>query len=205
MKLNKIETSEALSLTKPSYSVPPELEAAWLGYKHSIQGGKKNEEEQESFWKNVVEDVEKGLGLVKPWKRDGAEEVEAELLGKGRGHGVPLSGQSGLSLTCFVFSLFTECLCSSSLFILRLLHSTSIQRSPPTSSTSPFILFSAFFFFSPAPPKRQRRRYMQTTQTFNTTLPSPSERPLKRSRWSWTLVVQTCGFLERHALRLLVS
>ena len=93
MKLNKIETSEALSLTKPSYSVPPELEAAWLGYKHSIQGGKKNEEEQESFWKNVVEDVEKGLGLVKPWKRDGAEEVEAELLGKGRGHGVPLSGQ----------------------------------------------------------------------------------------------------------------
>ena len=147
MKLNKIETSEALSLTKPSYSVPPELEAAWLGYKHSIQGGKKNEEEQESFWKNVVEDVEKGLGLVKPWKRDGAEEVEAELLGKGRGHGVPLSGQSGLSLTCFVFSLFTECLCSSSLFILRLLHSTSIHRSPPISSTPPFIHFSAFSSF----------------------------------------------------------
>ena len=147
MKLNKIETSEALSLTKPSYSVPPELEAAWLGYKHSIQGGKKNEEEQESFWKNVVEDVEKGLGLVKPWKRDGGDEVEAELLGKGRGQGVPLSGQSGLQFPLARSGLFTEycfillrCLYFAfsprSRFTVRLRHRRHLLSffSPPFSS-----------------------------------------------------------------------
>jgi len=146
MKLNKIETSEALSLTKPSYSVPPELEAAWLGYKHSIQGGKKNEEEQESFWKNVVEDVEKGLGLVKPWKRDGGDEVDAELLGKGRGHGVPLSGQSGFELE----SLYSACLLNVFIFLRCLYFAFSPRpRSIDRLRYHPPLLSIRFSLFSP--------------------------------------------------------
>jgi hypothetical protein len=87
MKLNKIETKDAVSLTKPAYSIPPELEAAWLGYKHSIEKVKGSKEDHEAFWKTVAEEVEAGLEGLKPWKRD-----EGEMIAQ-RGHGVPLSGE----------------------------------------------------------------------------------------------------------------
>ena len=87
MKLNKIETKDAVSLTKPAYSIPPELEAAWLGYKHSIEKVKGSKEDHETFWKTVAEEVEAGLEGLKPWKRD-----EGEMIAQ-RGHGVPLSGE----------------------------------------------------------------------------------------------------------------
>lgn len=117
--LNKIPTEDAISLTKPSYTVPPHLEAAWLGYKHSIErihqqdhegddhhhhrGGKHagkqrfGKEENEAFWQDVVKGVEAGLEGLKPWKRDGVEGEQGlrEELVK-RGHGVPLSDYSNL-------------------------------------------------------------------------------------------------------------
>lgn len=89
MKLNKVKTEEALSLTKPSYSIPPELEAAWLGYKHSLEnlkaGPQEVKEENEEFWRKVVGEVELGLEGMGVWKR-GEMDVK-------RGHGVPLSGR----------------------------------------------------------------------------------------------------------------
>jgi len=89
MKLNKIETKDAVSLTKPSYAIPPELEAAWLGYKHSIEKVKGSKEEHEAFWRTVVDEVEAGLEGLKPWKRS---VDEGEMIAQ-RGHGVPLSGK----------------------------------------------------------------------------------------------------------------
>jgi hypothetical protein len=133
MKLNKIPTQDALSLTKPSYAIPPELEAAWLGYKHSI-GSLTDEAEKttkEVFWKDVVKEVEAGLGLVKPWKRsDGdvdAEEVEG--LVKGHGHGVPLSGTSSTA----TYHLPSPELTSTPAHV-----ATSVRsQTTPTSNTTP--------------------------------------------------------------------
>jgi hypothetical protein len=97
MKLSKIPTEEAVALTKPT-SLSPDLEAAWLGYKHSlnrIKGQAKDaadrvlgESDNEEFWKHVVEEVQAGLKNA-VWKRD---EVVGEMAK--RGHGVPLSGES---------------------------------------------------------------------------------------------------------------
>lgn len=95
--MNKIPTEDALSLTKPSYAIPPELEAAWLGYKHSIERVKgqssdhDDAKDTEDFWTEVAEQVQAGLKAVSPWSKRGMMDELAK-----KGHGVPISDYANL-------------------------------------------------------------------------------------------------------------